>query len=116
MRTVNEIIYKRMSELLPDVAIYPVVADDDARYPYVVYNADSFTVDSSKDGIEAFNFVYSVSVWSDKFEKCEEIADKLATGLCYTLDKGCFSMVSGGSSRWEGAYNQDLTFDVSYII
>lgn len=114
MRVVNEAVYKKLTELVPDVPCYPAIAEDDAIFPYVVYNADSFTVETSKDGIEAYNFTYTVSVWSDKFDKCEEIADTIMDGLAWMIAPGVFALVNGGRSSYEGAYNQELTFDVSY--
>ena len=44
---IGKVIYK----LLKDFTTYPLVADNNAKYPFLVYKRSNVTSSSSKDGI-----------------------------------------------------------------
>lgn len=113
MERVNQAVYKRLRELLPErVAIYPGVADEDAKFPYCVYNADSFSTETSKDGIEGYQFSYSVQLWAITFDECDNLATVAGEGMNGRIGAGIDAVLSGGSSGYEGAFLQVLNFNV----
>lgn len=113
MRKLNTAINKKINEILPDVPVYPAIADADAAMPYVVYTDESFTVDRTKDGpLERLHSV-SVELYVDDFDKGDEMADKLADNMNCILAPGVYSLLMGGSSDYTGeGYVFKLDFDV----
>jgi hypothetical protein len=51
MQRINKEVYRILEAALPNkTGIYPAFAIDDVRFPFVVYNCDSFAPERTKDG------------------------------------------------------------------
>lgn len=116
MQFVNKEIYARLSNILNDIKVpsYPAIADEDAKLPYVVYNNNSYTVNRTKDGIESYDMQYNISVYADKFDTADQIADLIRKGLDGIRSKTIYRLWlnSGSSSFTDGVFVQDLNFDI----
>lgn len=113
MQRVNQAVYKRLRELLPEqVAIYPGIADEETQFPYCVYNSDSFSTDMSKDGIEGYQFSYTIQLWATTFDECDNLATIVGEGMNGRIGAEIDAVLSGGSSGYEGAFLQVLNFNI----
>lgn len=115
MQRVNKDIFKVLEATLPNkTGIYPTIADQDVRYPYVVYNCDSYTVKRTKDGIVDYRMEYRISVCSDKFDEVDVLADsiiKVMDGYCSLNIQQSF--LSGGSSSFsDRTFCQEMDFTI----
>lgn len=110
MRKLNTAINKKINEILPDVPVYPAIADADAAMPYVVYTDESFTVDRTKDGIYATNHNISVQIWTDTFDKGDEMADMLLEAFCGKIAPKVNISLEGGSWGHSNGFYQVLNF------
>lgn len=115
MQRVNKDIFKVLEAALPNkTGIYPTIADQNVRYPYVVYNCDGYTVDHSKDGIIGYRMEYRISVCSDKFDEADALADSLVNVLDgYRSSNIQQSYLSGGSSSFS---DQAFCHSMDFII
>lgn len=123
MERVNSALYRFLSGCLPvKVKVYPGIADEDAKFPYVVYNQESFETKRTKDGVYRIEFRYVVDVWSDSFNESDSCATSVvfqsfAAGVvCLEDPSGCLRIVlkDGSSDYSEGGFVQRLSFDVAY--
>lgn len=125
MERVNSVLYRLLKGCLSsDVKVYPGIAEEDAKFPYIVYNQDSFQAKSTKDGIYKLTFQYGVDVWSDTFNESDKYATEIAFGcsrLCPIVledPAGCLRIVlaEGSADYSEGGFVQRLLFDVQYQV
>ena len=115
MQRVNKELFKRLEEILPNkTGIYPVIADQVVRFPYVVYNCSSFVARRTKDGVDDYRMDYGISVISDKFDEADAIADSIMAGLDGYRSKNIQSciLVSGSSGVDGNGFLQNLDFQI----
>lgn len=113
MRKLNTAINKKINEILPDVPVYPAIADADAAMPYVVYTDESFTVDRTKDGIFSQIHNVTIDIWTEKFDEGDEMADILLANMEYVISPGIESYITSGNWGYEdGSYRQTLNFEI----
>ena len=114
MQRVNQAIYQKLRQILPEqVKIYPVIADEDAKLPLCVYNGVSFNTDTSKDGIEEYQFSYTVQLWTVTFDECDELATIVTEKMNGIIGEKIEAILSSGSSGYDnGAFFQELSFNV----
>lgn len=109
----NENITKYVSN-----RIYPLVADNNVKYPFIVYQIDNITNDAyTKDGLIIDSVDFTVWVVCDKYITSLEIANevrdtfdhkKLKTNDYYVTD--CYMTAINGTFE-ENAYLQILSFN-----
>ena len=121
MQRVNQGLYEQLRKWLPDEAtIYPCVADHSAKYPYVVFNADSFGTRRTKDGVYGCTFEYSVAVWGCSFNQADRLATILAirssdeSQLLFPDGKLRLTLLGGTAGYADGGFVQELKFEVRY--
>lgn len=68
-------------ELLGGKKIYPLVADNNVKYPFIIYKRLNLTSNGCKDGIYEDNVIVEVNIVSDKYDKSIEIANKVRETL-----------------------------------
>lgn len=113
MKKLNAAICKKLNELLPCVPVYPVIADEDASLPYVVYTDSSFTVERTKDGPYGQIHDVSVQIWTEQFDQGDDMADTVQDGLVYVIAPGIESLLMSGNSGYQGdAFYQTLNFEI----
>lgn len=95
--------------------IYPLIADVDTTFPFIVYKRTGIVPATSKD-----KFVYSEEVYvdvviaSDKYNESIEIADLVRAALL----KGCYdgikdiAFTDADEDYFEDTFIQNLTFKI----
>ena len=114
MRRVNQAVYKKLEALLPKrVKVYPGIAEETAKLPFVIYNMDSFITSYDKDS-DTRRTSYTIEVWSDKFDECDELSDIIDEGLRGNIGIGIYSLISNGSMGYndKAGFFSRLNFDI----
>jgi hypothetical protein len=57
--------------------VYPLIADNDAKYPFIVYRRINLVSNSSKDGIYEDNTIVEIVIVSDKYSVGVDIATEV---------------------------------------
>jgi hypothetical protein len=56
---------------------YPLIADNDAKYPFIIYRRVNLSSNSSKDGYYEDDVTIEITVVSDKYSDSVDIATKI---------------------------------------
>lgn len=77
--TISEHIYQTLSGKVGELGgrVYPIVANEGTKMPYVVYSRKSTSVDYSKDGSIGDSAVFAFTVVSDTYLKADSLAQKV---------------------------------------
>ena len=115
---IGKYIYSKLSDLSYDnttVKVYPLVADNDAKYPFVIYQRNNLYYDSTKDGIYQEIAVVNVKIVSDKYNISTYLANEVRNRL--DCSSGAFEdyyvekcHLSGASEEYNNAFIQTLEF------
>lgn len=120
MNTINigKYIYSKLSDLSYDntaVKVYPLVADNDAKYPFVIYKRTNLYYDSTKDGIYQEIATVQVKIVSDKYNISTYLANEVRNRL--DCSEGVFEdyyvvecHLSAASEEYNNAFIQTLEF------
>ena len=57
--------------------VYPLIADNDAKYPFIVYRRINLVSNSSKDGIYEDSTIVEIVIVSDKYSVGVDIATEV---------------------------------------
>lgn len=57
--------------------VYPLIADNDAKYPFIIYRRVNLQSESSKDGYYEDSVSIEITVVSDKYSDSVDIATKI---------------------------------------
>lgn len=57
--------------------IYPLIADNDAKYPFIIYKRVNLQSNGCKDGIYEDSVVIEITVVSDKYSVSIDLATKI---------------------------------------
>lgn len=72
---IGQYIYSRLK--IDGVDVYPLVADNNAKYPFIVYRRNNLISSSCKDGYFEDTVDIEITVVTDKYYKGVEIATKV---------------------------------------
>ena len=89
-------------------AVAPIVANYDAKYPYISYQRKSVEMARYKRGDEISSAIFDVAVWSDDYDHGIAITERVMAMLCaqgYTL-------VTVTETFEVGAYAQVITVEM----
>lgn len=111
MQRVNKAVCAKLKELLPGVNVFPALAEEDAKYPFVVYNMDGFSVSQDKDSGDR-EARYTIDIWDNDFDRCDEMADTIDAGFKGEIAEGVEVEIVGGASGFAGGYFTKLNFDI----
>lgn len=123
MERVNSELYRLLKQWLPSgVKVYPGIAEEDAKFPYVVYNQESFETKRTKDGIYGISFQYVVDVWCETFNESDKYATQIVLGssrlgrILLEEPSGCLRLVlaEGSADYSDGGFLQRLSFSIQY--
>lgn len=102
--------------------IFPNIAEDEAKLPYICYKRDSLTRTPAKQHTgmarPATTASYVVEVFANTYGKAVDIAELVADALdCKTATVGdlharSITLTDGGEGWADGAYYQQLVFEV----
>lgn len=115
MKRVNTEIKERIKLAVgKDVQVFACVATENAKLPYVIYRCEGFDIERTKDGIESYQNRYLVSVYSDKFDQADSLAEKVIETLEGYRGKSIISskLTGGGDPGYNDCYEQVLNFDI----
>ena len=70
---IGKYIYSVLKET--DVEVYPLVADNDAKFPFIVYKRNNLVSNGCKDGYYEDVVSYEVVIVTDTYYKGIEIAN-----------------------------------------
>lgn len=60
---------------------YPCIADNDVKFPYIVYNRTGLSTQLTKDGYTQDNVSFEISVYSDKYAQSIIVANAVRSAL-----------------------------------
>jgi len=100
------------------IEIYPLIADNDAKYPFVVYQRSCVSTGISKDGVHEDTNTVKITVVASNYPESVAIAQKVRKGFefKYRLFEGpaikvYYSILVSSDESFEGdAFIQTLTF------
>ncbi len=61
--------------------VYPLIADNDAKYPFIIYRRVNLNSNSNKDGYYEDNVSIEITVVADKYTDSIDIATKIRSLL-----------------------------------
>lgn len=70
-------IYNKLTTNIPEVKTYPIVADNDAKFPFIVYKRVGLTNLTCKDGIYEDAASIEITVVTDKYVDGINIAQQI---------------------------------------
>lgn len=75
---VGNLIYGKLNSVC---ATYPLVAENTAKFPFIIYRTTAQRPESSKDGIHEWDYTIQVDVVDTKYDSvldlCDQTIDKL---------------------------------------
>lgn len=79
---VSKLIYTLLSEdeslnTLVDKKIFPLIAEHDTKFPFIVFNRDNITSNGCKDGYHEDNITFTVTAVSANYLDSLDIANKV---------------------------------------
>jgi hypothetical protein len=114
MRRTDEIITRILKEAT-GTDVYPVMASDEAKNPLIVYAEESFSTVYSKQGLEEFESVYVVDIFSSDYDKAGEIEAAATEAMKdYSDENISYCRLLSGSSTYGECYIKTLKFDVRH--
>jgi hypothetical protein len=60
---------------------YPCIADNDVKFPYIVYNRNGLSTQLNKDGYVEDSISFEISIYSDKYAQSIIVADAVRSAL-----------------------------------
>lgn len=113
MKRLNERIYDKLKQAVGKIAIYPGIGKNEAKYPYIVYNDDSYNTEYTKDGPTNEYYSYEISIYSDSFDEADELSDKIRQGLKGVRNEFIRSCRrTGGSAIYGDCFVRTLTYQI----
>lgn len=114
---IGEAIY---SILKPFKKVYPLIADEDTTFPFIVYGRNSGYSQSDKDGIYSAIANVNVKVATQEYDEGVELADKIVNEMEKTIgDVQGFNiwqirMTDSNEVFAENAFIQEMQFRVEF--
>lgn len=108
----NGLIADKLTDILPKrVFVYPGIATENAKYPFVVYNDDSCEIYRNKLGIYEYLFNYTITIASESFDESDELADSIRDGFG-NLSRSCSvsCLEANEMSGYEGVGTEKVAF------
>jgi hypothetical protein len=98
--------------------IFPIIAEVDTKFPFVIYQRNSLTTQLTKDGLYEGTAVIEIAIASDKYQPSMEIAKRVKSVL--TSIRGAHNgfnieqvELSDASEQYvDYSFVQDLTFNI----
>lgn len=113
---IGEYIFNRI-KTITGYDCYPCVADNDVKFPYIVYNRNGLSTQLTKDGYSEDTISFEISIYSDKYAQTIEVAEAVRNALetlSTTYDKYFElnnSIITNASEYWESnTYIQNINW------
>lgn len=118
---IGEYIFDRI-KTITGYDCYPCVADNDVKFPYIVYNRTGLSTRLTKDGYTEDNISFEISVYSDKYIQSVAVADAVRGALevmsithddILELDN---SVIINSNEIWQNnTYAQNITWNANVV-
>ena len=110
-------IFDRLSTNIPTIKTYPIVADNDAKYPFIVYKRIGLSSLMCKDGNYEDVATVEVTVVAEKYAISVDIAQQVREALEGNFDTFDnmeieVTLQSGTEDFSDSAYTQKLTYRI----
>lgn len=116
---IGEYIFDRI-KTITGYDCYPCIADNDVKFPYIVYNRTGLSTRLTKDGYTEDNISFEISVYSDKYAQSVAVADAVRGALevmsvthddILELDN---SVIVNSNETWQNnTYVQNITWNAN---
>lgn len=116
---IGEYIFDRI-KTITGYDCYPCIADNDVKFPYIVYNRTGLSTRLTKDGYTEDNISFEISVYSDKYAQSIAVADAVRGALevmsathndVLELDN---SVIVNSNEMWQNnTYVQNITWNAN---
>lgn len=110
-------IYSLLSDINTKCKVYPLVADNDAKFPFVIYKRVGLFDNTTKDGYTNEDTLnYEIKVVTDTYQKGIDLANDVRRAIEYgtkTYSDMIISdirLVSASEEYMENAFVQTLNF------
>lgn len=90
--------------------IYPIVADVNTSFPFIVYRKSSYTPSYTKDGISSKSATVEIVIASNTYNLGADIAEKVFKAISAADKK--FRLVTNSDDYSEDTFIQYLTFNI----
>lgn len=118
---IGEYIFDRI-KAITGYDCFPCVADNDVKFPYIVYNRTGLSTRLTKDGYTEDNISFEISVYSDKYIQSVAVADAVRGALevmsithddILELDN---SVIINSNEIWQNnTYAQNITWNANVV-
>lgn len=110
-------VFGKLSTKIPTIKTYPIVADNDAKYPFIVYKRIGLSSLICKDGNYEDVATVEVTVVAEKYATSVDIAQQVREALEDNFDTfdGMeieVTLQSGTEDFSDSAYTQKLTYRI----
>lgn len=112
----NKYLYNVLSTNLKDIGIFPIIAEQGAKYPYIIFTRENVYTNTSKDGYHIDNVEFSVEIYTgNDYSKGVEIATQIRGLLDDWKSAEELSIIhttlkSASEGYFEDTYQQRLEF------
>lgn len=110
-------IYSKLTTNIQDAKTYPLVADNDAKYPYIVYKRTGLTNLTCKDGIYEDAASIEITVVTDTYSSGINIAQQIRD--CLEINGDTFnnmdletSLVNANEDFSNNAFIQKMNYRI----
>ena len=118
--TVNQWVFKKLStdaklKALVGKQIYPIVVEENGKFPFIVFTRRSVNVSYDNDGVSTESGQVVISVVAKNYKETIAIVQRVREILEPTIDDYCYR--ANITSMDEGFYNncfvQTITFQIT---
>lgn len=74
---IGKYIFSSLNNQCQNAKVYPLVADNNAKFPFVIYKRVNLISDGCKDGIYEDDVTVEITVVGDKYQQTIEIANAI---------------------------------------
>jgi hypothetical protein len=74
---IGKYIFSSLNNQCQNAKVYPLVADNNAKFPFVIYKRVNLISDGCKDGIYEDDVTVEITVVGDKYQQTIEIANTI---------------------------------------
>ena len=118
---IGEYIFNRI-KTITGYDCYPCIADNDVKFPYIVYNRNGLSTSLTKDGYCSDNISFEISIYSDKYAQSISVAESVRDALeilSTNYDKYFEinnSVITNTSEYWDSnAYVQNIVWSADIV-
>ena len=115
MIKIGSTVYKILSEDLEVTEmvgdnIFPLIADTDTTFPFIVFKKDSYKPQYSKDGITNKRAVVEIIIASEDYEESVELAEKVFKAIA--AKSRYFKLEDNTEDYLNDTFLQSLTYKI----